>query len=73
MNQDISILISKNNHFLNIYRGSIQNNKFCIGGCQAIVTTGSPFILGPASDISKIMDTIGAILNPSKTRIQFFY
>ncbi|XP_029170181.1 lysosomal aspartic protease-like [Nylanderia fulva] len=38
---------------------TVRNYTFCAGGCQAMVTTGSPFVLGPRANISIINDLIG--------------
>lgn len=34
---------------------------FCMGGCSAVIDTGSSYITGPASSISVLMKTIGAV------------
>jgi len=34
---------------------------FCMDGCSAVIDTGSSYITGPASSISILMKTIGAV------------
>lgn len=44
-----------------IYRGRIANSEpLCIGGCQAIVDTGSLLMAGPPKDVRKIHHAIRA-------------
>lgn len=37
------------------------NTIFCTEGCTAVIDTGSSFITGPASSVSTLMTTIGAV------------
>lgn len=39
----------------------VDGQKYCKGGCQAIVDTGSPFIYGPEEEIRRIKEQIGSI------------
>ncbi|XP_029170190.1 uncharacterized protein LOC114939916 [Nylanderia fulva] len=39
----------------------VRNYTFCAGGCPAILVTSSPFLYGPASNISIINDLIGSV------------
>ncbi|MEQ2182000.1 hypothetical protein GOODEAATRI_017601, partial [Goodea atripinnis] len=36
---------------------------FCAEGCTAVIDTGSSYITGPASSVSRLMKTIGAQLD----------
>lgn len=50
------------------FRGSVGNNQICVGGCQANIATGNPVIYGPAADVNRIMNTIGAIQQSSNDK-----
>lgn len=50
------------NDTLFLYRVSVGADiLFCKDGCTAVIDTGSSYITGPASSISILMKTIGAI------------
>ncbi len=50
------------NHTLFFCRVSVGADMlFCMDGCTAVIDTGSSYITGPASSISILMKTIGAV------------
>ncbi|KAL5281086.1 CYM.2 family protein [Megaselia abdita] len=43
--------------------GFVNGTLFCYGGCLTMLDTGTPWIVGPQSDITNIFDAIGADSN----------
>lgn len=45
-----------------IYSVSVgEDTLFCTEGCNTVIDTGSSYITGPASSVSLLMKTIGAV------------
>lgn len=42
------------------FRGNVESSSFCEGGCQAVVDTGTSFVVGPNEEIAMINRLIGA-------------
>lgn len=38
----------------------VKNSSFCPNGCQTIADTGTSLITGPADQITKLMEVVGA-------------
>lgn len=51
--------MQKCNFFYSVSLG--EEMMFCTEGCNTMIDTGSSYITGPASSISTLMKTIGAV------------